>query len=129
MPHIRIESLAARGAEDDLGKHKKAFQPVVQHEVQSIPGVQGLEHLRGLRQGHQARCGQNREPQGHDRPEHSRQRAAAPPLQGKQNQGDAQGNAHQHAARQTLQAGNDGQPLYGGEDADGRGDDPVAHKQ
>ena len=44
MPHVGLERLSTGGAEDDLGENEKTDQSMVEHELQSIIGTDGLEN-------------------------------------------------------------------------------------
>ena len=129
MPHIGVQGLAARGAQDDLGQHKKSRQTVAQHEVDAIPGVNGLQHRRKLAERRQAGTGQHAEPHGHDRAKKSGKPAAAVLLDGKKKYGHKQGQYNKRTLRDVLKAGQQHQPFHCRKYGDGRSNDAIPHKQ
>jgi len=71
VPHIGIQGLAARGAQNDFGKDEEARQTVFRKKFECIVGIDGFQDSRHGNDGGQPRCRQANKPDQHHRSENT----------------------------------------------------------
>jgi hypothetical protein len=129
VPHVGIERLSPGRAENHLGQDEEPREAAVEQEPERIGGVDGLDHRRHLGDGGKAGDGQHREPEQHDRTERPGDLFRPLLLEPEQGEGDEARNEDERIPAGPLQPRDQQGAFHGGQDTDGRRDDPVSDEE